>query len=58
MRKKRELQSFTPGTKEDYRVDVTVDVTKIVKYCCVCAVCIVGIIFGVNTYIKMLREKD
>lgn len=32
--------------EEGVRVEVKVDVTKIVKYCCIAAVCIVGIIFG------------
>lgn len=32
--------------EEPVSVKVTVDVTKIVKYTCICATLIVGIIFG------------
>ncbi len=37
-------------------VNVSVDVTKIVKYVCCAGVFIVGIIFGTNCYHKMLQK--
>lgn len=43
-------------TKEGTSVTVLVDVTKIVKYSCIAAICIVGIIFGTRCYQKMLDE--
>lgn len=41
--------------EEQNGVEVKVDVTKIVKYCCIAAVCIVGIIFGTQTANKQLE---
>ena len=41
--------------KEEPSVDVKVDVTKIVKYSCFAAVCIVGIIFGTKVACKQLE---
>lgn len=41
----------------DVNVKVNVDVSKIVKYVCITAVLIVGIIFGTNCYNKMLDDK-
>lgn len=40
-------------------VDVNVDVPKIVKYSCLSAVLIIGIIFGTRTYLKIseLQKK-
>jgi hypothetical protein len=43
-----------PGTSS---VNVTVDVTKIVKYICFAGIAIVGIIFGTKCYQKMM-DKD
>ncbi|HKL99240.1 MAG TPA: hypothetical protein VJZ06_04985 [Mobilitalea sp.] len=37
-------------------VNVTVNVTKIVKYLCLAGVFIVGIIFGTKCYNKMMDE--
>lgn len=37
-------------------VNVTVDVTKIVKYVCFTAIAIVGIIFGAKCYQSMLED--
>lgn len=37
-------------------VNVSVDVTKIVKYACCTAVVIVGIIFGTRCYQKMMAN--
>jgi hypothetical protein len=37
-------------------VNVTVDVPKIVKYCCVTGILIVGIIFGTRCFRTMLEE--
>lgn len=42
--------------KEGTSVTVLVDVTKIVKYSCIAAIFIVGIIFGTRCYQKMLDE--
>lgn len=39
-------------------VTVTVDVSKIVRNVSIAGVCIVGIIFGCNTYKKVLRWKN
>ncbi|HHX13198.1 MAG TPA: hypothetical protein GX731_10275 [Clostridiales bacterium] len=41
----------------DVNVKVNVDVGKIVKYVCITAVLIVGIIFGTNCYNKMLSNN-
>ena len=41
--------------KEGPSVEVKVDVTKIVKYCCFAAVCIIGIIFGTKVACKQLE---
>lgn len=41
--------------EEGTSVEVKVDVTKIVKYCCVAAVCIVGIIFGARVASSQLK---
>ncbi|MDK2808633.1 MAG: hypothetical protein PWP24_1370 [Clostridiales bacterium] len=45
----RRCQETVPG------VEVKVDVSKIVKYCCVATVCIFGIVFGTRTWIKQLE---
>jgi hypothetical protein len=37
-------------------VNVNVDVPKIVKYCCITGVLIVGIIFGTRCFRNMLEE--
>lgn len=37
-------------------VNVNVDVPKIVKYCCITGILIVGIIFGTKSFRKMLEE--
>lgn len=42
--------------KKGTSITVLVDVTKIVKYSCITAICIVGIIFGTRCYHKMLEE--
>lgn len=42
-----------PGTSS---VNVTVDVTKIVKYVCFAGIAIVGIIFGTKCYQKMIEN--
>jgi len=39
-------------------VTVTVDVSKIVRNVSIAGVCIVGIIFGCNTYRKVLQWKN
>lgn len=39
-------------------VTVTVDVSKIVRNVSIAGVCIVGIIFGCNTYKKVLEWKN
>ena len=41
-------------TTEEARVEVRVDVAKIVKYCCATAIVIVGIIFGTKTWLDYL----
>lgn len=38
------------------KVQLKIDVNRIVKYACITAVCVVGIIFGTNIYKKMLKE--
>jgi hypothetical protein len=38
------------------KVNVIVDVPKIIKYLCVAGVLIVGIVFGTKTFKKMLEE--
>lgn len=43
-----------PGSSS---VNVTVDVTKIVKYVCFAGIVIVGIIFGTRCYHKMLENE-
>ena len=43
-----------PGTSS---VNVTVNVTKIVKYACITGIIIVGIIFGTRYDLKM-KEKE
>ena len=43
-----------PGTSS---VNVSVDVTKIVKYVCFAGIVIVGIIFGTKCYQKMLDNE-
>lgn len=42
------------------KVEVKVEVSKIVKYCCVAGVLIVGIIFGASVITKLLEnwKKD
>lgn len=42
-----------PGTSS---VNVSVDVTKIVKYICCAGIVIVGIIFGTRCYQKMIEN--
>ena len=37
-------------------VNVTVNVTQIVKYVCIAGIIIVGIIFGTKCYRKMIEE--
>ena len=39
-------------------VTVTVDVSKIVRNVSIAGVCIVGIIFGCNTYRKVLQWRN
>lgn len=39
------------------KVLVSVDVTKIVKYCCIASVLIIGIIFGTSAYRKFLEKQ-
>lgn len=46
-------ETKTPGTSS---VNVTVDVTKIVKYVCFTAIAIVGIIFGTRCYQSMIED--
>lgn len=45
---------------EAVSVDVKVDVAKIVKYCCLAGIAIVGIVFGTRAWIKAmeLEKKD
>ncbi|MEG1459186.1 MAG: hypothetical protein RR056_02095 [Acetivibrio sp.] len=43
------------GTDVGVRVDV--NVAKIVKYCCVTAILIVGIVFGANLVSQWLKEQ-
>ncbi len=43
-----------PGTSF---VNVTVDVTKIVKYVCFAGIVIVGIIFGTRCYHNMIEKE-
>lgn len=38
-------------------VNVTVDVTKIVKYLCFAGIAIVGIIFGTRCYHEMIENE-
>lgn len=43
------------------KVDVSINVTKIVKYSCITSVLIIAIIFGTRTYInmpKILKENN
>ncbi len=49
-------QSETDGV----RVEVRVDVARIVKYTCLAGIGIVGIIFGTRAWVKTLefRKKD
>lgn len=42
----------------DSKAVVRVDVTRIVKYCCVASVLIVGIIFGASVFNKMLEKQE
>lgn len=46
--------------EEAVRVEVKVDVAKIVKYCALAGIVIVGIIFGTRAWIKAmeLEKKD
>lgn len=46
-------ESKNPGTSS---VNVSVDVTKIVKYVCFAGITIVGIIFGTKCYQKMIEN--
>lgn len=43
-----------PNENGGSSVNVSVDVTKIVKYACCSAIVIVGIIFGTKCYQKMI----
>lgn len=43
-----------PGSSS---VDVSVNVTKIVKYVCFAGIVIVGIIFGTRCYQKMIEHE-
>jgi hypothetical protein len=47
----------TELTERTSGVEVKVDVAKIVKYCCLAGIVIVGIIFGTETWIKYLELK-
>lgn len=42
---------------EEGKVLVSVDVTRIVKYCCVASVLIIWIIFGTSVYKKILEKQ-
>ena len=44
--------------EEENKVTVSVDVTKIVKYCCMAAVMIVGTIFGTTAFMKLLEKQE
>lgn len=46
--------------KEKTSVEVKVDVAKIVKYCVIAGVAIVGVIFGTRAWLKAmeLEKKD
>jgi hypothetical protein len=46
----------TNDNNPSVNVNVNVDVPKIVKYCCITGVLIVGIIFGTRCFRKMLDE--
>ena len=41
--------------EEDVRVEVKVDVARIVKYCALAGIVIVGIIFGTRAWVKSLE---
>lgn len=45
-------------TQENNKVDVTVHVDKIVRNVAIAGVLIVGIIYGCNTYRKVIRWRD
>ncbi|MDD4113351.1 MAG: hypothetical protein PHC56_10030 [Herbinix sp.] len=46
-----------PEVPRTSSVNVTVDVTKIVKYVCFAGIAIVGIIFGTRCYRKMIENE-
>jgi len=46
-----------PEVPRTSSVNVTVDVTKIVKYVCFAVIAIVGIIFGTRCYRKMIENE-
>ncbi|NLK99463.1 MAG: hypothetical protein GX271_02245 [Clostridiales bacterium] len=45
-----------PKVKGGSSVNISVDVTKIVKYVCLAGIVIVGIIFGAKCYQKMINQ--
>jgi hypothetical protein len=47
----------TELTERTSGVEVKVDVAKIVKYCCLAGIVIVGIIFGTEAWLKYLELK-
>lgn len=49
-----ELENQTKGTK----IDIDINVTKIVKYACITSVFIVGIIFGLKAFSHMIKENN
>ncbi|MFW5630924.1 hypothetical protein [Acetivibrio ethanolgignens] len=44
--------------EEAVRVEVKVDVAKIVKYCALAGIVIVGIIFGTRAWVKSLELEN
>lgn len=54
----RTMRKYRNHKQEENGITVSIDVTKIVKYCCTASVLIVGIIFGSSVLKKYVEKKD
>ena len=52
------MRKYRNHKQEENGITVSIDVTKIVKYCCTASVLIVGIIFGSSVLKKYVEKKD
>ncbi len=55
---KKHHEMIPPAGEHPVTVHVEVDVTKIVRSLCFCAICVVGIIWGVGGWLKSMKYQS